>query len=222
VYIQRPLTIHMGPESTCCDGKGRQRTEILSWPPAASSETWSYSWRFHLAGPLPTSSKFFHLTQILSREQGGFVVALGLVQNKFRISSQLPPLLDPVTGQPLPLPEMDAANFYNRTTYHSATVQWGAGGFVDCAFPLFLPCLRVLTSAALSSFSLSTTLCRYADCFVSLSDYIQDAVTGELLLRYSIQNVNVPAQGSIKCGLYRAHICSAATAVVGDFDFRKA
>lgn len=195
----------MGPSSTCCDGKGRQRTEFLSWPPAAASETHSYSWRFHLAGPIPTSSKFFHLTQILSREQGGFVVALGFVQDKIRISSVLPPLLDQM-GQPLPLPEMDAAAYFNRTTYHHATVQWGPGGFVDCT-----PCSLPFSSSSHLLLTVS-----------ALPDYIQDAVSGELLLRYSISNVNVPAQGSIKCGLYRAHVCSAATAVVGDFDFRKA
>ncbi|GAA6038791.1 hypothetical protein JCM8097_002892 [Rhodosporidiobolus ruineniae] len=183
VYIQNPLTIHMGPPATCVDAKGRQRTEILSWPPAAAGQTWLYQWRFHLAGPVPTSSKFFHLTQLLSRESGGFVVALGLVNNKVKISSILPPLVDPQTGKELTLPGMDAERYWNRTTYHRAQVQWGPGGFVDYS--------------------------------------IADAITGEPLLRYCVSNVgNVPAQGSIKCGLYRAHVCSAATAVCGDFDFR--
>ncbi|GAA5917727.1 hypothetical protein JCM6882_009363 [Rhodosporidiobolus microsporus] len=183
VAIQRPLTIHMGPPGTTIDGKGRQRTEILSWPPAAASETWIYKWRFHLSGPLPTSSKFFHLTQLLSRESGGFVVALGLVNGKIKISSILPPLLDPMTGAPLPLPEMPAAQYWGRTTYHRVEVKWGPGGFVNYT--------------------------------------IQDSVTLETLLQYTLSGVDIPAQGSIKCGLYRAHVCSAATAVVGDFDFKK-
>ncbi|GAA5865566.1 hypothetical protein JCM8547_007651 [Rhodosporidiobolus lusitaniae] len=185
VAIQYPLTIHQGPPGTTVDTKGRQRTEILSWPPAAAGETWVYSWRFHLAGPLPTSSKFFHLTQILSRVQGGFVVALGLVQNNLRISSVLPPLLDPVTGAPLPLPEVDAGRCWNRTLRHEARVRWGTGGFVDYQ--------------------------------------IHDALTGETLLQYyrGGPDINVPSQGSIKCGLYRAHVCSPASAVVGDFSFCK-
>ncbi|GJN94301.1 hypothetical protein Rhopal_007375-T1 [Rhodotorula paludigena] len=156
VHIQRPLTIHMGPTGD--------------------------KWKFHLSPSLPTSSKFFHLTQLLSREQGGFVVALGLVNNVVAISSVLPPLLAP-DGTPLPLPSIEKERFWGRTTYHRAVVQWGPGGMVDYT--------------------------------------IQDAVTHELLLRYCIQNVHVPAQGSIKCGLYRAHICSAATAVAGDFDFKR-
>ncbi|GAA5981562.1 hypothetical protein JCM11641_004098 [Rhodosporidiobolus odoratus] len=181
VNVQRPLTIHMGPPGTTIDAKGRQRTEILSWPPSAPGETWIYKWRFHLHGPLPTSSKFFHLTQLLSRESGGFVVALGLVNGKVKISSILPPLLD-AAGQPLPLPELPAEQYWNRTVYHRAVVKWGPGGSVDYT--------------------------------------VADTATDELLLRYAV-NADVPAKGSVKCGLYRAHVCSTATAVVGDFVFKK-
>ncbi|GAA5865616.1 hypothetical protein JCM1840_001461 [Sporobolomyces johnsonii] len=182
VAIQNALTISMGPPGTCIDEKGRQRTEILSWPPAAAGETWIYKWRFHLSPSLPSSTKFFHLTQILSREQGGFVVALGLVNRKIKISSVLPQPLGP-DGNPVPLPEMDAERFWGRTTYHRAVVTWGPGGSVDYT--------------------------------------VQDSLTLEPLLRYCVANVHVPAQGSIKCGLYRAHVCSSAKAVVGDFEFRK-
>lgn len=52
-------------------------------------------------------------------------------------------------------------------------------------------------------------------------DSISNAVTNELLLRYRMQNVPVPAAGTIKTGLYRQHVCSPASAVVGDFDFRR-
>ncbi|BGP35376.1 hypothetical protein JCM10296v2_007212 [Rhodotorula toruloides] len=182
VRIARPLTIHMGGQGLCVDAKGRQRTEILSWPPAAAGETWIYKWRFHLSPALPTSSKFFHLTQLLSREQGGFVVALGLVNGKIKISSVLPPLVG-LDGQPVPLPEMPAEDFWGRTTYHRMAVRWGPGG--------------------------------------SVAYTIQDYATLAPLLRYVVSNVDVPAKGSIKTGLYRAHVCSAATAVVGDFDFKR-
>ncbi|GAA5863520.1 hypothetical protein JCM3774_006510 [Rhodotorula dairenensis] len=182
MYIQRPLTIHLGGPGQSLDGKGRQRTEILSWPPAAGGEIWSYTWKFHLHPDLPSSSKFFHLTQLFSREASGFVVALGLVQNKIRISSQLPLLLGQ-DGNPLPLPEIPAERYWGRTVLHRCVVQWGSRGSVD--------------------YSLS------------------DAVTGELLLRYAVHDVHVPAQGSIKFGLYRAHVCSSASAAVGDIDFRR-
>ncbi|BGP27661.1 hypothetical protein JCM10295v2_006635 [Rhodotorula toruloides] len=182
VMIARPVTIHMGGPGLCADAKGRQRTEILSWPPAAAGETWIYKWRFHLSPSLPTSSRFFHLTQLLSREQGGFVVALGLVNGKIKISSVLPTLVGS-DGQPVPLPEMPAEGFWGRTTYHRMAVKWGPGGSVDYT--------------------------------------IQDDATLAPLLRYAVSNVGVPAQGSIKTGLYRAHVCSAATAVVGDFEFKR-
>ncbi|GAA5985367.1 hypothetical protein JCM10908_006948 [Rhodotorula pacifica] len=182
VYIQRPLTIHLGGPNQCIDEKGRQRTEILSWPPAVAGETWSYTWKFHLHPCLPSSSKFFHLMQLFSRESKGFVVALGFVQNKIRIASQLPPLLD-AQGGVVPLPEIPIEEYWGRTVVHRCVVRWGERGSVD--------------------YSLS------------------DAVTSQLLLRYAVQDVHVPAQGSIKFGLYRAHVCSPASAVLGDIEFRK-
>ncbi|GAA6008338.1 hypothetical protein JCM10207_000090 [Rhodosporidiobolus poonsookiae] len=183
VFIQRPLTIHLGPAGMTDGGGGRQRTEIMSWPPSAAGETWIYQWKYHLHPGLPTDYKFFHLTQLLTREAGGFVVSLGLVKNKVHITSQLPPELD-AQGKPIPLPFINQSKYEGRTTQHRFLVQWGSRGFVDYS--------------------------------------ITDAVTGEPLLRYARSNVDVPAKGSIKCGMYRAHVCSAASAVVGDFDFRKA
>lgn len=53
------------------------------------------------------------------------------------------------------------------------------------------------------------------------TDSICDALTGELFLRYAVRDVTVPAQGTIKTGLYRDHVCSAASAVIGDFEFKK-
>ena len=46
-------------------------------------------------------------------------------------------------------------------------------------------------------------------------------MTNELLLLYKVEGVKVPAQGSIKTGLYRAVPAGPAAAVVGDFDFFK-
>lgn len=69
--------------------------------------------------------------QLFSREAGGFVVALGFVQNKIRIASQLPPLLGP-DGNPLPLPEIPVEQYWGRTVQHRCVVRWGQGGSVDC------------------------------------------------------------------------------------------
>lgn len=46
-------------------------------------------------------------------------------------------------------------------------------------------------------------------------------MTSEPLLAYKITGVNVPAQGSIKTGLYRAVAFGPAAAAVGDFDMFK-
>jgi hypothetical protein len=79
--------------------------------------------------------------QLFSREASGFVVALGFVQNKIRIASQLPPLLGP-DGNPLPLPEIPVERFWGRTVLHQCVVRWGQGGSVDCKFrSRFLPAM---------------------------------------------------------------------------------
>lgn len=97
-------------------------------------------WNFHLGPSIPSSSKFFHMTQLFSREQGGFVVALGLVNGKIKISSQLPPLIGP-DGAPVPQPEVPVERYWGRTTYHRMVVRWGPGGSVDCAHSLPPPVL---------------------------------------------------------------------------------
>lgn len=51
-------------------------------------------------------------------------------------------------------------------------------------------------------------------------DYrVKDAATGEILIRYVVEGVNVRAVGYIKQGLYREAAYCPATAYVGDFDF---
>lgn len=98
-----------------------------------SPHTLRSTWKFHLHPFLPSSSKFFHLMQLFSREASGFVVALGFVQNKIRIASQLPPSLGP-DGNSLPLPEIPVEQYWGRTVHHRCVVRWGQGGSVDCEF----------------------------------------------------------------------------------------
>ncbi|GAA5926584.1 uncharacterized protein JCM15063_000314 [Sporobolomyces koalae] len=189
VAIGDPLTLHMGPESTCTDQKGRQRTEILSWPPSEPGETYLYEWRYHLSPALPTSYKFFHLTQLFSRDQGGFILSLGLVKPGIvKISSTIPDSQDRlchdsdgiVTDNVM---QVDAARYWGRTTCHSMLVTWGPEGAINYT--------------------------------------VRDSESHEILLRYSVREVNVAAKGSIKFGLYRAHVCSPASAVIGDISFKK-
>ncbi|GAA5901283.1 uncharacterized protein JCM6883_000163 [Sporobolomyces salmoneus] len=179
--ISDPYTIHMGPVGTCLDEKGRQRTEFLSWPPAEAGQTNLYKWRFHLSPDLPADYKFFHMTQLFSREQGGFVLSLGLVRpSKMKISTIIPECEGVAKDNVM---ECDAKKYWGRTAFHRMLVKWGPSGSIDYT--------------------------------------VRDVETNELLLRYVASNVNVPAKGSIKCGLYRAHVFSPASAVVGDFDFSK-
>ncbi|ORY88421.1 hypothetical protein BCR35DRAFT_301544 [Leucosporidium creatinivorum] len=176
-FERQGWTITHGGPGEHVDQKGRQRTELLSWPPAPAGESWVYKWRYHLSPSCLSGSKFFHLTQVLSREQGGFVVALGLVNGKIKISSIFPP----PPGEELP--SIPVEQYWGRTTFHRCAVVWGPGGSIDYQ--------------------------------------IKDAVTNEPLLAYKISGVNVPAQGSIKTGLYRAVAFGPAAAVVGDFDLFK-
>lgn len=122
-------------------------------------------------------------------------MALGLVNNRVRISSIFPPPL----GEELP--SIPAETFWGKTTFHRCVVKWGEDGFIDCGLHRASP-LTELTS-------------------LSRADQIRDAATTDLLLEYKIAGVKVPAEGSIKTGLYRAVVSGPAAAVVGDFDFFK-
>ncbi|GAA6021412.1 hypothetical protein JCM11491_006700 [Sporobolomyces phaffii] len=182
VAIGDPYTLHLGPERTCVDEKGRQRNEFLSWPPAESGQTHLYTWRYHLAPGLPTAYQFFHLTQLFSRDHGGFLVSLGLVKPaKVKISLAAPLAAAPAATEDDNVLECNADAFSGQTTVHRMSVQWGPNGSIDYS--------------------------------------VRTAETDEVLLRYRASHVDVPARGSIKCGLYRAKVVSAASAVVGDFDF---
>ncbi|GAA5847159.1 hypothetical protein JCM5353_004983 [Sporobolomyces roseus] len=183
VDIKDALTIHMGSKYTCCDEKGRQRTEILSWPPSEPSQTHLYKWRYHLSPSLPTSYKFFHLTQLFSREQGGFLLSLGLVKpNRIKLSTiEFEEGEGGKRGCEGNKMECEAERYWGKTVQHRMLVRWGTNGMID-----------------------------YTVC---------DVATSEVLIKFYVENVSVPAKGSIKCGLYRQHVCSSASAVVGDFDF---
>lgn len=39
----------------------RQRIEILSWPPAASGETWDYQWKMHVDSRTQTTKGWYHM-----------------------------------------------------------------------------------------------------------------------------------------------------------------
>lgn len=91
-------------------------------------------WRYHLHPNLPTSYKFFHLTQLFSRDQGGYVLSLGLVKpNKIKIST-----IDFECGEGGAkgcegnVMECQAERYWGRTVQHRTLVRWGQGGMIDC------------------------------------------------------------------------------------------
>lgn len=102
-------------------------------PPSPCSPNASF---VSACGPhrVASSSKFFHLTQLLSREQGGFIVALSLLNDRICIGSQLcPPGEDPSSKQwKKRLPQIERERFEGRTTVHRVEIKWGAGGHVHC------------------------------------------------------------------------------------------
>lgn len=89
-------------------------------------------WNYHLV-PSPDllvpHPQFFHLTQLFSREQGGFVISLCLRQAKVDISTTLDP--NALKKDALQIHEVDVARYMGRTTAHRALVKWGPNGSID-------------------------------------------------------------------------------------------
>ena len=91
-------------------------------------------WRYHLHPNLPTSYKFFHLTQLFSRDQGGYVLSLGLVKpNKIKISTiEFDEGEGGKKGCEGNVMECQAERYWGRTVQHRMLVRWGKGGMIDC------------------------------------------------------------------------------------------
>ncbi|ORY69314.1 hypothetical protein BCR35DRAFT_326423 [Leucosporidium creatinivorum] len=162
----------------------RQRIEFLSWPPAMAGETWVYDWTYYLVPGVSSSDHFFHLSQLLSRDIGGYVVALDLLQGRVTIRDTIRPNCGGTC------PSIPQASFWGRTTYHRMTVTFGAQGS-----------LRYTVRAPAFTGGPQTTLITYS------------LPTGS----------NIPADSTIKTGLYRLFVNgqSAATAFAGAFSFRR-
>lgn len=75
--------------------------------------------------------------QLLSREQGGFIVALSLLNNRIHIGSTLRPK-DADDDWKKRLPSIERDKFEGRTTFHRVEVRWGPMGYVRCKSQLVL------------------------------------------------------------------------------------
>ncbi|ORY69315.1 hypothetical protein BCR35DRAFT_345537 [Leucosporidium creatinivorum] len=171
---------------------GRQRIEFLSWPPSVAGETWVFDWSYYLSPNVSYSGHWFHLSQLLSRETGGYIVSLDLFKDTVRIFDTVRTLLTSVLSPSCggTCPSVPATSFWGRTTYHRMTVTFGAQGS-----------LRYTVRAPASAGGSQTTLISYT------------VPTGS----------NIPAESTIKTGLYRLVLDgqTAATAFAGAFSFRK-
>ncbi|ORY75692.1 hypothetical protein BCR35DRAFT_314621 [Leucosporidium creatinivorum] len=101
----------------------RQRLELYSYPVATAGQTWTYNWSYYLVPGVSSYNSFFHLSQLLSRESGGYVIALDLLASRVKILDKTGaiPSVGSISSAPV-------ASFWGKTTYHSVTVTYGAQG----------------------------------------------------------------------------------------------
>lgn len=69
-------------------------------------------------------------SQLFSREQGGFVIALSLANAKVHVSTTIDQKFL-VPGE-LYLPSCPVEKYWGRTVCHRALVTWGPRGSIDC------------------------------------------------------------------------------------------
>ncbi|GAA6039058.1 hypothetical protein JCM8097_000176 [Rhodosporidiobolus ruineniae] len=103
----------------------RQRIEFLSTPYALEGETWRYRWRYNLTPGISSGSQFTHLMQLLSRDMGGFVIALDTLNGRVRIVESVPSRC-PAAG----CPSVPNSAFRGITTMHDMAVRFGTGGSI--------------------------------------------------------------------------------------------
>ncbi|GAA6039060.1 hypothetical protein JCM8097_000177 [Rhodosporidiobolus ruineniae] len=111
------------PDQPGRKGGDRQRIEFYSTPYANTTETWSFSWKYHLVAGA-SSNHFFHLVQLLSRDRGGPLVTLDLQNNGICLNNVFDPSRCPKSGCPC----IAQKRFLGRTTAHEMKVKFGEKG----------------------------------------------------------------------------------------------
>ncbi|KAJ4482230.1 hypothetical protein J3R30DRAFT_3699647 [Lentinula aciculospora] len=96
----------------------RQRTEFLT-PSAAAGTTHRYRWSYYLQSPVGTSSHFFHLMQLFSRDDDGPILTLDAINGVIAIKDNYRDCSK--TG----CPSISLSAFTNKTTIHDVTVTYG-------------------------------------------------------------------------------------------------
>ncbi|GAA5987802.1 hypothetical protein JCM11641_004934 [Rhodosporidiobolus odoratus] len=98
----------------------RQRIELFTWPGARAGESWQYEWKSRTSDT-STSSKFFHIWQILRRDAcGGPVVTLDLKGGQAAISDTRRGCSNCAS--------VSVSEWMGRTISHTLTITFGLEG----------------------------------------------------------------------------------------------
>ncbi|KAJ3810166.1 hypothetical protein EV368DRAFT_80721 [Lentinula lateritia] len=96
----------------------RQRTEFLT-ASAAAGTTHKYQWSYYLKSPVGTSTHFFHLMQLFSRDDGGPILTLDAINGVIAIKDNYRDCSK--TG----CPSIPLNTFTDKTTIHTIAVTYG-------------------------------------------------------------------------------------------------
>ncbi|KAH7104255.1 hypothetical protein BKA62DRAFT_827827 [Auriculariales sp. MPI-PUGE-AT-0066] len=99
----------------------RQRAEFLTMSIATGA--FGYSWRSYLSSQTGTSNSFFHLMQVLSRDDGGPIITLNAVAGQVVVK-------DYVRAN-ITSPSMSLSQFTDRTVIHRIKGVYSANGSLD-------------------------------------------------------------------------------------------
>ncbi|KAJ3890758.1 hypothetical protein GG344DRAFT_77567 [Lentinula edodes] len=97
----------------------RQRTEFLT-ASAAVGTTHKYQWSYFLKSPVGTSTHFFHLMQLFSRDDGGPILTLDAINGVIAIKDNYRDCSK--TG----CPSIPLSTFTDKTTIHTVAVTYGS------------------------------------------------------------------------------------------------
>ncbi|BGP12623.1 hypothetical protein JCM10213_008760 [Rhodosporidiobolus nylandii] len=103
----------------------RQRIEFLSTPFGQEGEQWRYRWRYRLSPGVASGPNFFHMFQLLSRDLGGYVIALDLISGSVVIRESVPSRCGAAC------PSIPQSAFLGITTSHDLSVTYGDGGSIS-------------------------------------------------------------------------------------------
>ncbi|KAL8287228.1 hypothetical protein RQP46_003680 [Phenoliferia psychrophenolica] len=173
----------------------RQRIELFSWPPGRSGQTFMYRWAFYLA-PVSTSTRFFHIAQLIRRGPATPLITLNAVNGKVFFSAP------GIKGSRKNAESVPIQRFVGRTTQHIVRVKYGAKGNIRW----------VLHSRVLMPLEL-TQRSRWI---------VKDVKSRKTIMSFHASG-NMGHNGSIKFGLYRrfAMGMKAARAFAGGYSARR-